>query len=290
MRHNLSGMRRGQLAPVQGRKKVVHSVQAIVKGQKICDWANKVARHVVATQPHFAPVVLQEVHCHDPPLRKKVGQPDQDKSAAPIQRKQRDAGAQQHRPLCRGSALDLARRRAQIRHVELEDNAGDSGLEKHEVEPVPLIPHRRRAHGVAPRLCISMMAHIVARYKRACGVPIGQGEEHAPDGLEGAVLEARLVHGVVRDARAGKAQVGEEWQCGVDVVVPCERGGTEVGAGEGYAFPVLVVVEHLGLCFYFCALIRQTYSVTRNQNSRELFWSLFEKETYVLCKPLKRDV
>lgn len=220
----------------------MHRVKAVVECEKVGDRADKVARHVVVAQTNLAAVVLEQVHGDDAPLRAKVGQPHERERAAPVQGEQEHARGDEQRPLRRRSSLLLARRGAQIRHVEAEYRRRDRRLEKEQVEQVPPVAHRRGAHGVLSRLGVLVVAEVVPGDKRACRVPVGEGEQRAPCGFESRATKARLVHCVVRDACACEAEVCQD-RCARECFEAPRRGcRNEIRAGKGDALGIFAVV------------------------------------------------
>ena len=122
-----------QPAPVHRWKKVVDCVVPIVECQKVDDGADKVARHVVVAFAGFrrrAPVVLQEVHRDNAPLRKQARRKHEHERSAHVEAQQREAQNQQRRDLRGIRCARGTRAHAQKPQVLAKNVAGHHGLEQ----------------------------------------------------------------------------------------------------------------------------------------------------------------
>jgi len=193
------------------RLHVVNGVVPIVHCQEVEEEASEIAR-VVEVARHalwhcVTAIMLQQVHRHDGPLSKEMGNMEKEEELAQVDVRQRDHDQHQehqfpHHLVNKGASCELLH--ADELQIRLEHVDGDSGLEQDEVQEVVLVLQLLGAHDVFAKLRELVMAQVVSRHIGADRVPVRERQHQLPQLVRPTLLEHPAVHGVVRGGCAHK--------------------------------------------------------------------------------------
>lgn len=187
-------------APVQSWPHVVQCVVSIIEEEKVDLLSNEVPCKVVPLHVLVTSIVLQEIHGHDGPLGKEVGDPKVEHEEGRAQVQQVSLHSHEDHEFHDGLSPDASAQlplEVDVSEVILQHIRSDAWLEEEEVEEIGTVVHFRGPHHILLLLRELVVAQIMPGDIRAHGMSISERQDDLEDPIEQPAREHGAMHRVM---------------------------------------------------------------------------------------------